>query len=184
MNADNELDSLRPVKRNLFLIEWLAFSQSASVNLTAVYILIRCLRLCVHMDTRVSEGCISLVWSKEAVSWKLAFRVVGLVWVLRPPILYLFLRSQISLDKNATACRKWPRAYECWWYWSAHLAFQYGFGKTNAGTHMAPSRPRYRAVSQWLNTVNRRPAREFDPVSYGLSETWYVLKVKRGKCFK
>lgn len=80
MNANNELDSLRPVKHNLFLIEWLAFSQSTSINITAVYILICCLRLCVHIDTRVSEGCISLVWSKEAVSLKLSFHSGWLDW--------------------------------------------------------------------------------------------------------
>lgn len=142
-----ELDSLRPVQRNLFLIVWLAFSQSASINVTAVYILICCLRLCVHIDTRVSEGCISLIWSKEAVSLKLSLRVLGLARVLQPPTLYLFLRFQISLDKNATACRNWPRACEFWWYWCAHLVFQYGFGRTNAATYMTPSR--VRDTEQW-----------------------------------
>lgn len=110
MNATNEAtDRLSPRKHNLLLVGLLAFPQNANINLTVIYASVCFLDLFVHIDTRASKVYASRVRFEEAISLKLSFTLGGWTGTASPvpcSLNHIFLKSQISLDRDAIACRK------------------------------------------------------------------------------
>lgn len=110
MNANNEAtDRLSPRKHSLLLVGLLAFPQNANVNLTVIYASVCFLDPCVHIDTQASKVCTSRARSEENISLQLSFTLGGWTGTASPvpcSLNHIFLKSRISLDRDAIACRK------------------------------------------------------------------------------